>query len=145
MGSVCCCFVDKKDGTILKMMSRSLRAETRSRGKEDVKRPMQKKDTVRRWEKKWITIHDTTMKIYKWVPVIDERKKKSSSSNKENRFSSRENSSMSFAIGNEDSNTAMSLMSAGENSQDATDFSGSHFNISEDSNSEPPFKKKLIE
>jgi len=128
------------------MMSRSLRAETRSRGKEDVKRPMQKKDTVRRWEKKWITIHDTTMKIYKWVPVADERKKKSSSSNKENRYSSRENSNMSFALANEDSNTAMSAyIYAGENSQDATDFSGSHFNISEDSNSEPPFKKKLME
>lgn len=32
-----------------KMMSRSLRAETRSRGKEDTKRPMQALDKVRRW------------------------------------------------------------------------------------------------
>ena len=30
-------------------MSRSLRAETRSRGKEDTKRPMQALDKVRRW------------------------------------------------------------------------------------------------
>lgn len=36
----------------------------------------------------------------------------------------------------------MSMMS---DSQDATDFSSTQFNISEDSNSEPPFKKKLME
>ncbi|KAK3863643.1 hypothetical protein Pmani_001679 [Petrolisthes manimaculis] len=124
------------------MMSRSLRAETRSRGKEDTKRSMQALDKVRRWEKKWITIHDTTMKIYKWVPIsTEERKKKSSSSaNKENRISSRDSSMSAFQIG-EDSNTAMSMMS---DSQDATDFSSTQFNISEDSNSEPPFKKKII-
>ena len=34
------------------MMSRSLRAETRSRGKEDTKRPMQALDRVRRWYEK---------------------------------------------------------------------------------------------
>ncbi|XP_066988719.1 B-cell CLL/lymphoma 7 protein family member A [Macrobrachium rosenbergii] len=125
------------------MMSRSLRAETRSRGKEDSKRPMQSLDKVRRWEKKWITIHDTTMKIYKWVPIADERKKKSgNSSNKENRISSRDSSMSAFQMGGDDSNTAMSVMS---DSQDATDFSCSQFNISEDSNSEPPFKKKLAE
>ena len=38
--------------------------------------------------------------------------------------------------------SAMSMMS---DSQDATDFSSTQFNISEDSNSEPPFKKKLVE
>jgi hypothetical protein len=31
------------------MMSRSLRAETRSRGKDDIKRVMQVVDKVRRW------------------------------------------------------------------------------------------------
>ncbi|XP_045592290.1 B-cell CLL/lymphoma 7 protein family member A [Procambarus clarkii] len=126
------------------MMSRSLRAETRSRGKEETKRSMQALDKVRRWEKKWITIHDTTMKIYKWVPIVtDERKKKSgSSANKENRMCSRDSSMSAFQMGGDDSNTAMSMMS---DSQDATDFSSTQFNISEDSNSEPPFKKKLLE
>lgn len=85
------------------------------------------------------------MKIYKWVPVIQdqERKKKSGGgANKENRISSRDSSMSAFQMGGDDSNTAMSMMS---DSQDATDFSSTQFNISEDSNSEPPFKKKLVE
>ncbi|XP_030847147.1 B-cell CLL/lymphoma 7 protein family member B [Strongylocentrotus purpuratus] len=55
--------------------SRSSRAETRSRAKDEIKRVMQAIDRVRKWEKKWITIGDTTLKIFKWVPIIEAKKK----------------------------------------------------------------------
>ncbi|MCP6508403.1 hypothetical protein NL478_26940, partial [Klebsiella pneumoniae] len=55
---------------------------------------MQVVDKVRRWEKKWVTIGETTMKIYKWVPIIsNDQKKKSkehhSHANKENMLGKR--------------------------------------------------------
>jgi len=56
-------------------MSRSGRAETRQSRKEDIKRVMHSIDKVRHWEKKLVTITDTTMKIYKWMPVSQLKKK----------------------------------------------------------------------
>lgn len=124
-------------------MSRSIRAETRSRAKDDIKRVMQVVDKVRHWEKKWVTIGDTTMKIYKWVPIAtSEQKKKHKEANKENSLARKgtDSSNSNFSLA-EDSNTCFSMVS---DSQGPTDFS-SHMAFSEDSNSQgsEPVTKRL--
>ncbi|XP_072762817.1 B-cell CLL/lymphoma 7 protein family member B [Anoplolepis gracilipes] len=118
------------------MMSRSVRAETRSRAKDDIKRVMQVVDKVRHWEKKWVTIGETTMKIYKWVPIstLDQKKKSKTVSDKENglpRKAGIDSSNSNFGL-TEDSNTCFSTVS---DSQGLTDFSA-HLGFSEDSNSQ---------
>uniref|UniRef100_A0A1B6DQI3 B-cell CLL/lymphoma 7 protein family member B n=1 Tax=Clastoptera arizonana TaxID=38151 RepID=A0A1B6DQI3_9HEMI len=128
------------------MMSRSIRAETRSRAKDDIKRVMQVVDKVRHWEKKWVTIGETTMKIYKWVPIVSEQKKKPKDhGNKENSLGKRSthdssNSNSNFGLA-EDSNTCFSMVS---DSQGPTDFSA-QLGFSEDSNSQgsEPVSKRL--
>lgn len=51
------------------MYARSQRAETRNRAKDELKRVINSVDKVRKWEKKWIVIKDTQIKLFRWVPV----------------------------------------------------------------------------
>lgn len=108
-------------------MSRAVRAETRSRAKEDIKRVISAIDKVRKWEKKWVAIGDTTMKIYKWVPVASQENRQNSASRK-NLFCRKDKSRLTKedekdAVGNgngmqtnEDSN--LSQESSNQDSQD---------------------------
>jgi hypothetical protein len=54
------------------MLSRATRAETRSRAKEDPKKTITSNKPVRRWERRWVTLKDTSMQILKWVPSANQ-------------------------------------------------------------------------
>uniref|UniRef100_A0AC35TJ63 B-cell CLL/lymphoma 7 protein family member A n=1 Tax=Rhabditophanes sp. KR3021 TaxID=114890 RepID=A0AC35TJ63_9BILA len=51
------------------MFSRTQRAETRNRAKDELKKVINAIDRVRTWEKKWTTCKDSSVLVYKWVAV----------------------------------------------------------------------------
>ena len=50
------------------MTLRTTRAGTRSIAREEIKRVKKSLEKVRRWEKKWVVLEESGLKVYRWVP-----------------------------------------------------------------------------
>ncbi|VDN50418.1 unnamed protein product [Dracunculus medinensis] len=105
------------------MYARNQRAETRNRAKDELKRVINSLDKVRKWEKKWIILKDTQIKMYKWMPVTA--------------GANIPKASAKSTIVVEENNTALS----GENTRDSTTLENSNVsrirnfeNLNDDSN-----------
>merc|ERR1711990_1157754 len=52
----------------LGMTLRTTRAGTRSIAREEIKRVKKSLEKVRRWEKKWVVLEESGLKVFRWVP-----------------------------------------------------------------------------
>merc|ERR1712166_957625 len=100
------------------------------------RRVMQAVDKVRRWERKWVTITDTTMKILKWVPLtaVDRKRLKTAVALISSTGTNSASSSKPQSRGSETPVSAMgedSNHSVMSDSQDGTDFSNKNLQLFE--------------
>ncbi|XP_039186443.1 B-cell CLL/lymphoma 7 protein family member C [Crotalus tigris] len=114
------------------MSGRAIRAETRSRAKDDIKKVMAAIEHVRRWEKRWVTVGDTSLRIYKWVPIMDPRDEekrclrgsKEQQPTKERRFSRSSSALLMLDLNDENSSQSSlsetSLLKGGDTSPTPT-------------------------
>ena len=79
---------------------RALRSETRAKAKDDIKRVMNAIEKVRKWEKRWISINDTSLKLYKWVQITSSGK--SNESGEMEHDTSKQNDEQAFEKPNND-------------------------------------------
>ena len=61
-------FKNFKKFFILEMTLRTTRAGTRSIAREEIKRVKKSLEKVRRWEKKWVVLEESGLKVFRWVP-----------------------------------------------------------------------------
>ncbi|KAI1729522.1 BCL7-like protein [Ditylenchus destructor] len=52
-----------------KVFPRAQRAETRNRAKDELKRVINAVDKVRKWERRWVVLKDSSIHVFKWVPI----------------------------------------------------------------------------
>ncbi|CAD5225635.1 unnamed protein product [Bursaphelenchus xylophilus] len=111
-----------------KSYPRSARAETRNRAKDELKRVINAVEKVRKWERRWVLLKDSTIYVYKWVPVSGQAAPKTTVQKTAAALTALSNS-------NENSNDATNTNSQfGLNEESNTGFSETGFESDSQSN-----------